>query len=76
MSTVSTTIRAAEPKSLSAPVLEVFASIQGEGAYVGEPQVFVRLFGCPFRCRWCDTPDAFGGGTEMTREAVLEKADI
>ena len=35
------------------PVMEVFASIQGEGAYVGEPQVFVRLRGCPLRCAYC-----------------------
>ena len=42
-----------------APVLEVFASVQGEGIFVGEPQVFVRLFGCPLRCRWCDTPGSW-----------------
>jgi organic radical activating enzyme len=36
--------------------MEVFASIQGEGAFVGEPQSFLRLRGCPVRCRWCDTP--------------------
>jgi 7-carboxy-7-deazaguanine synthase len=45
--------------SLRAPVLEVFASIQGEGAFVGEPQVFLRLSGCPLRCRWCDTPGSW-----------------
>ena len=42
-----------------APVLEVFASIQGEGRYVGEPQVFLRLRGCPMRCTWCDTPGSW-----------------
>ena len=42
-----------------APVLEVFASIQGEGRFVGEPQVFLRLWGCPLRCRWCDTPGSW-----------------
>jgi organic radical activating enzyme len=40
-------------------VLEVFASIQGEGLFVGEPQVFLRLRGCPLRCRYCDTPHSW-----------------
>lgn len=39
--------------------MEVFASIQGEGAYLGEPQVFLRLRGCPIRCTWCDTPGSW-----------------
>ena len=42
-----------------APVMEVFASIQGEGLYVGEPQVFLRLSGCALRCEWCDTPGSW-----------------
>lgn len=45
--------------SLAAPLMEVFASIQGEGLHVGELQVFVRLRGCPLRCRWCDTPGSW-----------------
>jgi len=44
---------------LRAPVLEVFASIQGEGLHVGRPQVLVRFAGCPLRCRWCDTPGSW-----------------
>jgi hypothetical protein len=37
-----------------APLLEVFASIQGVGRYTGEAQVFLRLAGCPLRCRYCE----------------------
>jgi len=40
-------------------VVEVFPSIQGEGLYAGQPQVLLRLAGCPLRCRWCDTPGSW-----------------
>ncbi len=36
-------------------VSEIFLSIQGEGLYVGERQVFVRLADCNLRCKYCDT---------------------
>ncbi len=42
----------------TAPVSEIFVSYQGEGARVGEPQIFVRLSGCNLMCDYCDTPYA------------------
>src|SRR5579871_2171432 len=54
-------------------ITEIFHSIQGESSWMGLPCVFVRLTGCPLRCRWCDTEYAFHGGEKMALEAILEK---
>lgn len=40
-------------------VSEIFYSLQGEGTLAGTPSAFVRLAGCPLRCRWCDTKYAW-----------------
>jgi len=37
----------------------VYWTIQGEGALVGEPMVFIRLAGCSVGCPSCDTNYAF-----------------
>lgn len=52
---------------------EVFLSIQGEADAVGWPTVFVRLTGCPLRCRYCDTEYAFYGGEWFSLPQVLDE---
>lgn len=54
-------------------VHEIYESIQGESTFAGLPCAFVRLSRCNLRCRWCDTPQAFEGGVEMSRADVLDK---
>ena len=53
-------------------ITEIFGSIQGESDLVGWPTVFVRLTGCPLRCRWCDTPYSFHGGQWQSLEDIQE----
>ena len=36
-------------------IKEIFTSIQGEGLYVGEMQIFVRFCRCNLNCKYCDT---------------------
>lgn len=37
------------------PIHETFHSWQGEGEHAGKAAFFVRLFGCPVHCPWCDS---------------------
>lgn len=50
---------------------EIFCSLQGEARDAGWPTVFVRLTGCPLRCRYCDTAYAFHGGDWWEIDAIL-----
>ena len=55
-------------------VHEIYRSVQGESTFAGLPCAFVRLTGCNLRCTWCDTPQAFYGGTRLRRAEVLGRA--
>ncbi|MBE9639053.1 7-carboxy-7-deazaguanine synthase QueE [Salipiger mangrovisoli] len=60
-------------------IAEIFGpTIQGEGALIGEPTVFVRAGGCDYRCSWCDSLHAVDSAyrhswTPMSDDEVWEE---
>ena len=65
------------------PIAETFLSFQGEGAHCGRRAFFIRLFGCPVRCPWCDSvhawrgnPPRFAGVGELVAEVAASRAEI
>lgn len=54
-------------------VYSIFKSIQGEGRTMGAPTTFVRTSGCPLRCTYCDTKQAYDQGRAMSIEEVLKE---
>lgn len=54
---------------------ELFETIQGEGAFTGQPSIFVRLQGCPVACSWCDTKHTWDINLEdeVQTSAMLNK---
>ncbi len=55
-------------------VAEIFYSLQGEGFLAGTPSVFIRLAGCPLRCRWCDTKYAWDqkAGQDYSIDQIIQ----
>lgn len=62
-------------------VSEIFGpTIQGEGALIGHPTLFVRTGGCDFRCSWCDSlyavlPEYKDTWRKMTAAEILDELD-
>jgi len=49
---------------------EMFYSIQGEGKWMGLPNIFIRTTGCNLRCSFCDTTYAYKKGDEKSIETI------
>lgn len=56
---------------------EFFETIQGEGAFTGQPSIFIRLQGCPVGCSWCDTKHTWEIelSDEVSAEQMLSKTE-
>ena len=57
--------------SKHAKIKEIFASIQGEGPYIGAKQLFIRFCNCNLRCHYCDT-DFEGEANEYSPQELFE----
>lgn len=53
-------------------IAELFYSIQGEGRYMGVPSVFLRTFGCNFKCAGFGMPQ---GALSEEVEAIAQRID-
>ncbi|UXN37356.1 7-carboxy-7-deazaguanine synthase QueE [Avibacterium paragallinarum] len=53
------------------PIVEIFESLQGEGANTGMPSIFVRFGKCNLACPWCDTP--YNQFSQWSLQAILQK---
>ena len=51
---------------------EIFSSIQGEGANIGKPAVFLRLGLCNLKCTWCDTKYTWDWENYRPKEQIVE----
>jgi 7-carboxy-7-deazaguanine synthase len=64
------------------PVHEMFSTFQGEGVHMGKPAFFVRLYGCPVHCPWCDSAGTWhpnhkppAGVRRMTARQIWDEAE-
>lgn len=54
-------------------VAQIVHTIIGEGLFVGEPCLLIRLSGCNLHCDWCDTPEAHRGGSEIPLGKLVDR---
>ncbi|MGY5484125.1 7-carboxy-7-deazaguanine synthase QueE [Paenibacillus sp. ALE2] len=59
------------------PVIELFGpTIQGEGSVIGLKTMFVRLYGCDYKCSWCDSAFTWDGSNKSNLRRLTCKETI
>lgn len=63
---------------MTAKIVEIFHSLQGEGLHLGQETTFVRFLGCNLFCSYCDTLYARDEkrAVEMTLDQVLKTVSL
>lgn len=60
-------------------ILEIFGpTIQGEGMVAGQKTIFVRTYGCDYRCSWCDSKFTWDGSQKprmLTPTEICEEIE-
>lgn len=67
-------MNAVEKQNLLEPhynIVEIFESLQGEGANTGMPSIFIRFGKCNLACPWCDTH--YNQFTRWSMSQILDK---
>jgi organic radical activating enzyme len=54
------------------PIMEMFYTLQGEGAFLGTAAYFIRLAGCDVGCVWCDVKESW----QADKHPVLSVQEI
>lgn len=60
----------------SANLVEMFTSVQGEGLFIGNRQLFLRFAGCNLKCSYCDTKESWEIPAKFNLEQTPTKCDF
>lgn len=52
---------------------EIFCSVQGESSDSGLPCIFIRLFGCPVGCSYCDQPQSLKDKKRISVQNIINQ---
>lgn len=58
------------------PIYEHFKAFQGEGCHMGKAAYFIRLYGCPLQCKWCDSAGTWHKDWAPNHIEKMDEAEI